>query len=74
MIVVEMTRFLKLTEALVAELKPLLEDSFKQLGEMLDRLAQEGTKKEEFKNQYRDISKDLLSGEQASYSRSIMEN
>lgn len=56
----ELTAFLKLTEAQIDELKPILEDGFEQLGEMLDRLVSEGNKSlEEFKQQYEQLSKDL---------------
>lgn len=52
--------FLKLTEDQIASLKPVLEDSFNQLAEMLDALVMEGNKNlEEFKQQYEALSQDL---------------
>ena len=59
-LVAELEKFLKLTEDQVAKLKPILEDAFNQLGEMLDRLAQEGTRSlEKFKMEYEGLSVDL---------------
>ena len=59
-LVVEVEKFLKLTEGQVAKLKPVLEDAFNQLGEMLDRLAQQGTRSlETFKKEYEGLNLEL---------------
>ena len=59
-LVAELEKFLKLTEDQVAKLKPVLEDAFNQLGEMLDGLAQEGTRSlEKFKMEYQGLTVDL---------------
>ena len=56
----EVAALLELTEDQINNLKPVLEDSFNQLGEMLDTLAKEGNNSlEEFKKQYEILSKDL---------------
>ena len=58
-LVAQLSEFLKLTEEQLAKVKPILEDSFNQLGELLDQLAREGGKSlEKFKSQY-----DQLNGE-----------
>ena len=59
-LVAELEKFLKLTEGQVAKLKPVLEDAFNQLGEMLDRLAQQGTLSlETFKKEYEGLNLEL---------------
>lgn len=59
-LVAELEKFLKLTEDQIAKLRPVLEDAFNQLGEMLDRLAQEGTRSlERFKMEYEGLTVDL---------------
>ena len=71
-LVEELEKFLKLTEDQIAKLQPVLEDAFKQLSEMLERLAREGNKtldqfKEEFKTLNTDLKQKLaetLDGEQ----------
>jgi len=56
----QLTALLELTEDQISKLKPILEDGFNQLGEMLDRLAREGNKSlEKFKQQYEQLSEDL---------------
>lgn len=59
-LVAELEKLLKLSESQIAKLKPVLEDAFNQLGEMLDRLAQEGARSlEKFKMEYEGLSLDL---------------
>lgn len=59
-LVAELEKFLKLTEAQIADLRPVLEDAFNRLGEMLDRLASEGSRSlEQFKNEYEGLNVDL---------------
>jgi len=59
-LVAELEKFLQLTEGQVAKLKPVLEDAFNQLGEMLDRLAQQGTLSlETFKKEYEGLNLEL---------------
>ena len=59
-LVAQLTQFLKLTEDQIAKVKPILEDGFNQLSEMLNRLQQEGRKSlEEFKSQFEGLNKEL---------------
>jgi hypothetical protein len=59
-LVAQLTTFLKLTETQILELKPTLEEAFNQLGDMLSKLAQEGSKSlEEFKKNYESLSEEL---------------
>ena len=59
-LVARLTDFLKLTETQILELKPMLEDAFNRLGEMLSKLAQQGNMSlEEFKNNYEALSEEL---------------
>lgn len=59
-LVAQLTAFLKLTETQILELKPMLEDAFNRLGEMLSKLARQGNMSlEEFKNNYEALSEEL---------------
>ena len=59
-LVAQLTAFLKLTETQILELKPMLEDAFNRLGEMLSKLARQGNMTlEEFKNNYEALSEEL---------------
>ena len=59
-LVAQLTQFLKLTEDQIAKVKPILEDGFNQLSEMLTRLQQEGGKSlDEFKRQFDSLNEDL---------------
>ena len=59
-LVLQLEEFLKLTEAQIGKLRPVLEDAFNQLGDMLDRLAEEGTRSfEKFKQEYEALNGDL---------------
>ncbi len=59
-LVAQLTTFLKLTETQILELKPILEDAFNRLGEILSKLAQEGNKSlGEFKKKYEALSEEL---------------
>ena len=59
-LVAQLSEFLKLTEDQIAKVKPILEDSFNQLGEMLDQLAREGGKSlEKFKSQFDQLNQEL---------------
>ena len=59
-LIAEFSAILKLTEEQAVKLKPILEDSFNQLAEMMDRLAREGVKSlEEFKIQYDQLTEEL---------------
>ena len=59
-LVAQLSEFLKLTEEQIAKVKPILEDSFNQLGELLDQLVREGGKSlEKFKSQYDQLNQQL---------------
>ncbi len=59
-LVAQLSQFLKLTEDQIAKVKPILEDGFDQLGEMLDRLKNEGSKSlEGFRSQFEGLNKDM---------------
>ena len=59
-LVAQLSEFLKLTEEQIAKVKPILEDSFNQLGELLDQLVREGGKSlEKFKSQYEQLNEEL---------------
>ena len=59
-LVAKLSEFLKLTEAQIAKVKPILEDGFNRLAEMLDHLAREGGKSlEKFKNQFNELNEEL---------------
>ena len=59
-LVAELEELLKLTEGQIEKLRPVLEDAFDRLGEMLDRLAREGTQSlENFKKEYESLNLDL---------------
>lgn len=58
--VADLSAALELTEEQLVKLKPIFEDSYIQLGEILAGLAKEGNKSwEGFKQQYGQLSKDL---------------
>ncbi len=58
--IADLSAVLELTEAQVAKLKPVLEDSYTQLSDILSGLAKEGNKSwEGFKQQYEKFSVDL---------------
>ena len=58
--VADLSAVLELTEAQIVKLKPILEDSYNQLGEIFAGLAEEGNKSwDGFKQQYEQLSKDL---------------
>ena len=55
-----LTEWLEMTEEQIASFKPALEESFRELGELLDTLAKEGEKNlEEFQKQYDDLNNTL---------------
>lgn len=57
---VEVALLLELTQDQVNRLKPIIADSFKQLGEMLDTLVKQGDKNlEEFGKRFEELSEDL---------------
>ncbi|MDJ0956537.1 MAG: hypothetical protein QNI91_06760 [Arenicellales bacterium] len=59
-LVAQLSEFLKLTEEQIAKVKPILEDSFNQLGELLDQLVREGGKSlEKFKSQFDQLNEEL---------------
>ena len=59
-LVAQLSEFLKLTEEQIAKVKPILEDSFNRLGEMLDQLVREGGKSlEKFKSQFDQLNLEL---------------
>ena len=59
-LVAQLSEFLKLTEDQLSKLKPVLEDSFNRLGEMLDQLKKDGISSlEEFKSQYQTLNSEL---------------
>ena len=59
-LVAQLTEFLKLTEEQIAKVKPILEDAFNQLAEILDQLVLEGSKSlEKFKGQYDQLNQEL---------------
>lgn len=52
---------LRLTEDQISKTKPILEDGFKELAELLDQLTKEGERNmEAFKNQYEGLSDELM--------------
>ncbi len=56
----DISKFLDLTDDQVQKLKPVLEESFSQLGEMITELGEHGSKSwDEFKLQYEQFSKEL---------------
>ncbi len=58
--VADLSAVLELTEAQVVKLKPILEESYIQLGEIFSGLAKEGNKSwDGFKQKYEQLSKDL---------------
>ena len=55
-----LTEWLEMTEEQIASFKPALEESFRELGEILDTLAKEGEKNlEEFQKQFDDLNNTL---------------
>jgi DNA repair exonuclease SbcCD ATPase subunit len=55
-----LTEWLEMTEEQIASFKPALEESFRELGEILDTLAKEGEKNlDEFKKQFDDLNNTL---------------
>lgn len=59
-LIAEFSAILKLTKEQAVKLKPILEDSFNQLAEMMDQFARDGMKGlEEFKTQYDQMTKEL---------------
>ena len=59
-LVEELEKILRLTEDQIVKLKPVLEDAFRQLSEMLERLAHEGNKTlDQFREEYKKLNTDL---------------
>ena len=58
--VANLSAVLELTEEQMVKLKPVLEDSFAQLGNIFNDLAKEGSRSwEGFKKQYEELSEEL---------------